>query len=233
MEPNHNMAPAGKATDLFEDVPHAKYSDMLENLAYQRDMAKKRNLAYLALVGICVIACVTIATTFNYKTYVVRVDNATGRVETGGQLTSTNYVPKEAEIRYFLSEFIQNTRTVPLDPVRMRQQWERATHFMTSEATNKMSDFMRKDNPTAKLGKMTVQPTITSLQLYPNTNNTYQIRWYEEEYSINGNATSKKRNYIGLFMVTVEPPTAEGELMINPLGIRIKDLSISEETVGR
>lgn len=62
---------------------------------------KKRNLIYLILIIICVIATVFVTTTASYKTYVVRVNEATGEVQTGGELKVTNYTPQEAEIRHF------------------------------------------------------------------------------------------------------------------------------------
>lgn len=233
MDPNHTDFPKGKAVDNFKNPPHSTYADMLANTAYQRDTERKRNWIYLGLVGICIITTAFIAATANYKTYVVRVDQATGQVETGGQLKATNYTPQQAELKYYLANFIRNTRTVPLDPVQYRVNWENASHFMTQEASNKLMEFTSKDNPSSKLGKATVQPTITSIQLYPGTKNTYQVRWFEEEYNLSGNSTQKKRNYVGLFMLTVVQPTKESELLINPLGITIKDLTMSGENLAQ
>ena len=84
-------------------------------LALDKDVAKKRNLIYLILIIICVIATIFVTTTASYKTYVVRVNEATGEVQTGGELKVTNYTPQESEIRHFLAEFILDTRTIPLD----------------------------------------------------------------------------------------------------------------------
>ena len=63
----------------------------------------------------------------------------------------------------------------------------------------------------------------------PGTNRTYQVRWSEDEYSVSGSATGKKDFYVALFTVTVNPPSKEQELLINPLGLKIADLNYSRE----
>lgn len=222
--------PKGQPTEAFDSKSHGPFQSDLYNLALDKDVAKTRNKWYLAIVALCVLAMVYISTTANYKTYVVRVDNATGQVEAGGELKATNYSPHEAEVKHFLSQFILDTRTVPLDPVQFKLSDERSKHFLTSEAAQKMNSILGKDNPTAKLGHMTVQPQIRSIQLQPGKKDTYQVRWVEDEYSFAGTATGKKVNYVALFSIGFEPQgSKEDELLINPLGFKIKDLTFSKE----
>ena len=233
--PDHSAPPDGNAADIFEKGPGPMkpYSDDLLNFKQQRDTAFWLMKACIVIIGICVIVTVLIATTYNYKTYVVRVDNATGQVETGGELKATNYSPREAEIKYFLTNFVADTRTVPLDPVQYKNNVDRASHYLTTQSANKLADMLKNDDPRAKLGKMTVQPTIRSIQLQPGSKGTYQVRWSEEEYSLSGSSTHRINNYVALFAVTVDPPTKEAELLINPLGLKIKDLTMSIESTSK
>ena len=233
MEPQTKFFPKGEPTEVFDRKAAGTFQSDLYNLALDKDVAKKRNLLYLVLLIICVISIIFIATTANYKTYVVRVDNATGQVETGGQLKATNYKPQEAEIKTFLAQFIADTRTIPLDPVQYKNNWNRARHFMTQEAAQKINAIISKDNPVGLLGRMTVQPQIRSIQLQPGSNSTYQVRWIEEEYAISGNTTGRKVSYVALFSVAIEPQSKEEELLINPLGLKIKDLAISKENESK
>ena len=233
MEPQTKFFPKGEPTDVFDRKAAGTFQSDLYNLALDKDVAKKRNLLYLVLLIICVLSIIFIATTANYKTYVVRVDNATGQVETGGQLKATNYKPQEAEINTFLAQFIADTRTIPLDPVQYKNNWNRARHFMTQEAAQKINAIVSKDNPVGLLGRMTVQPQIRSIQLQPGSNSTYQVRWIEEEYAISGNTTGRKVSYVALFSVAIEPQSKEEELLINPLGLKIKDLAISKENESK
>ena len=91
---------------------------------------------------------------------------------------------------------------------------------------------MKSDNPRTKLGKMTIQPVIKSIQLQPGSKSTYQVRWAEESYSLSGNASNKRINYVALCTVGIDPPSKEDELLINPLGLKIQDLSISVESTS-
>lgn len=230
MDPHHTAPSAGNATDPLENGTLGIYRSETKNLAFQRDNALRARNWCLAIIAICVLAVVFIATTFNYKTYVVRVDNATGAVETGGQLHATNYSPKEAEIKHFLAQWIRDTRSVPMDPVAFKRDIEHAQHFMTNEAAQKYSGLIKNHNPSAKLGHATVIPEIRSIQLQPGSQNTYQIRWSETDFSLSGSMSNKKLNYIALMSIGVDPPTAEKELLINPLGLKITDLTLSVES---
>ena len=230
MESQKRFFPNGEPTALFDRKAAGRFQTDLYNLALDKDVAKKRNLLYIGLLIVCVLATIFIAVTANYKTYVVRVDNATGQVETGGQLKATNYQPQEAELKAFMAEFIADTRTIPLDPVQYKTNWNKAKHFMTNEAAQKYSALVSKENPIAKLGHMTVQPQIKSIQLQPGTKATYQVRWVEDEFSIGGTATGRKVGYVALFSITIEPQSKEEELLINPLGMKIKDLTLTKES---
>lgn len=233
METQTKFFPKGQAREPFDKEASKTFQSDLYNLALDKDVAKKRNLLYLVLTIICVLSTIFVATTANYKTYVVRVDNTTGQVETGGQLKATNYTPKEAEIKHFLARFIADTRTIPLDPVQYKTNWNSAQHFLTQEAGQKMSELTKRDNPVARLGHITTQTQIRSIQLQPGSQSTYQVRWTEEEYSISGNATGKKSNYVALFSIAVDPPSKEEELLINPLGLKIRDMNYSKETESK
>ena len=91
---------------------------------------------------------------------------------------------------------------------------------------------LKSDNPRTKLGKMTIQPVIKSIQLQPGSKSTYQVRWSEESFSLSGGMSNKKVNYVALFSVGIDPPSKEDELLINPLGLKIQDLTISIESTS-
>lgn len=224
--------PEGKPRDIFDRSAHGVYQSDLNNLAYDKHLAQQRNLIYLLLVVLCVASCVYISTTANYKTYVVRVDNATGQVELGNQLVATNYSPREAEIKHFLAEFVANTRTIPLDPVLYKQNWTKAQHFMTQAAAQKYNRMIAQENQTARLGNKTTQIKIRSLQKQPGSDRTYQVRWSETEYNIGGSLTDRIDYYVALFTIVIKPPVKEEELLVNPLGLTIADLNYARETAG-
>ena len=229
MNPQENYEPRGNATDYFDKESLGPTRAAMFNMAYMKDQAVKRNKIYLAIIAILVVAMVVLALTANYKTYVVRVDSTTGRIDGGVELKATPYSPHEAELKYFLTEFIRGTRTVPTDLVLYTQNWDRMQHFMTPEAAGKYTSLMQKENFFEKVGSKTVQPNIMTLQQQPNLKDTYQIRWSEDVHD-GGRLERVKKVYMGLFTIKVVPPTDEKELSINPLGILISDLSYAVET---
>ena len=220
--------PVGNKMEKFDNKAIGKFQTDLYNLAYLRDQATKRNKIYLVIIIILIASLVYVCMTAKFKTYVVRVNDTTGEVSSGIELKARDYSPRQAEINYFLREFIRNTRSVPNDLVVLRKNWERAGHFMTSQALTKYNNLVMKEGRTLdKIRGSMIEPTINTLQLQPGMDRTYQIRWIEESYS--GGGTVTRASYSGLFTVVVSPPTKETELQVNPLGLKISDLVYQKE----
>ena len=183
-EPERKYNMTGSAREPFDKNSYGPFQSMLYNLPYQRDQATRRNKIYLGLIALLIAAMIVVVMTANFKTYVVRVDNATGRIDGAQELKPMAYSPREAEIRYFLMEFLKNTRSIPLDPIMYRNNWATAQHYMTREAAGKMQSMVGKEGQAGKVGKNTVDIVITTLQPQPGSTNLYQIRWRETEYDI-------------------------------------------------
>lgn len=162
--------------------------------------------------------------------YVVEVGES-GVVNKVGLAQSRQYNPKEAEIKYFLSNFVRNTRGMPLDPVVYEQSLKSAYGFLTKQAGNKMSVMLRDENRQDKLGRQTVQTSIGVMLPMTDGSKSYQIRWTEEHFDLNS-GTKKVILMSGIFTVAIKPPTDRAELEVNPLGIYITDFSWAEETPG-
>ena len=227
-EPERKYKPSGRARDLFDANAIGKFQTDLYNLAYLRDQATKRNKYYLIIIVLLIVALVYVCMTAKFKTYVVRVNDTTGEVTAGQEIKARSYDPKQAEIVYFLRQFLHDTRSVPNDMVVLRKNWERASHFMTPDAAKKYNNLVQKEGRTISeiRGKM-IEPTINTLQMQPGMDRTYQIRWVEETFS--GDGPEVRASYSGLFTISVEPPTKEGQLLVNPLGLKISDLTYAKE----
>ena len=138
-----------------------------------------------------------------------------------------NYVPQEREIKYFLKEWVRKIRSVPLDPVMAKENWVAAFSQLHGAALTKMRDVMQQENLPGKLGKETVQ--IEVQVVVPMSTNTYQVRWTETLYSKEGKITEANK-MTGLFSIEIYPPKDEKEILTNPLGLYIKDVSWSRES---
>ena len=69
---------------------------------------------------------------------------------------------------------------------------------------------------------------IQSLVKMANTENSYQIRWNETLIDGIGEIV-QRRNYTGIFTITVEVPETLADLENNPLGIKILDFALTVE----
>ena len=58
------------------------------------------------------------------------------------------------------------------------------------------------------------------------SDNSFEAEWSENIINSNGQDEGQK-NYAGVFTLTIKQPTTEQEILQNPLGIYIVDLSIS------
>jgi type IV secretion system protein VirB5 len=162
--------------------------------------------------------------------YVVEVDSTTGVVRNAGLAEAQEYTPQAAEMKYFLSQFIRNIRSLPLDPVVYKMNMETAYGFLTKQAANKMSVQLQNENPLEHFGKETVQVKIGSMLEMTDSSSSYQIRWMEEHYDI---ASGKKTSIpmSGIFTIRLQLPKQQKDLEINPLGIFIADFNWTPESV--
>lgn len=228
--PEKKYPPVGNARDVFDQgTASGKYLGMVEQVAFQRDKMLKREKFYWGIIGLLIIAMVYIALSANYRVYAVRIDNTSGRIEQAEELKATSYSPREAELKFFLRQFIMDIRTIGKDPVVFKQNWNKAQFFLTEESSRKLQGLIKKEDYFSRIGMVTQQPDIKFIQEQPGMKNTYQVRWVEDVFDMSGNSKSQRLSYVGLFTIRIQPPSKEAELAYNPLGIRIIDLSYAAE----
>ena len=159
--------------------------------------------------------------------YVVTVDKSTGEVEKAGSLIAQEYTPQEAEVRYFIGQFIQNARNLQLDPVQQDKMQAKAYSFLTEGAARKYETIQENEGFKKKYALVTVQTKITSIKKIPDTD-SYHAAWEEQEFTIaDGKQTTRK--YECVFSTTIIPPKDDTTLINNPLGLYISDLNFSSE----
>lgn len=187
-----------------------------------------RYCAYLSLTLSIILAVGLIAQSFKSTVtpYVIEVDSTTGMARAIGPAKEGTYNPQDAEIKYFIKQFIMNTRTVPIDAVLFNKNWDNARALMRKNLAVKMNQMFETDTQMNSFGKQTVLPTIVSIN--KATKDTYQVRWTEEVYDLSGG-----RKYIvpmtGLFTIELDQPRDEATLQANPIGVYISDLNWSKD----
>lgn len=217
-----------------DDYPRTKYQEAEKEWDMRIGDARKAAHSWKMAFFISMLICAIMSGGLTYmssksmvKAIVVMID-PDGIVLNIRPLIEMDYTPQEQQVRHFISEFVKNTRAIPFDSKRFKDNWKSAYNFMSNSAANKMSARIREDNPVNRVGKETVEINIKSVNPAPSSPNTYQVIWAEEVFSIDG-ASKEKYAMTGLFTVDFITPKTEKELLSNPLGMYIRDFSWSRD----
>lgn len=229
MESPKDYSPAGDRLDPFLKGK-SFYLDQLERLAKDRDGWKKSTQRLVLVALVMTLGIVYISMRSEYIPFIVRVDKTTGYTEGVGPITEVKFNPQEAEITYLLGDFIRKIRTVPLDPVVYKNNWNAANYFLSMNASQKLNAMIANEGQAEALGKRTVLPQILSIQPMANTNGkTYLVRWQEETFYIGGTGGKIVETYSGNITFSLTPPKKKEDYYSNPIGLVIEDLSYEKE----
>ena len=190
----------------------------------------------LFLVSVAINLFQSVANTYlgfrasnNIKLIWTRVEKNTGAIVGTDVVTKNNMKVGEDEIKYFIQKFVLDVRTVPMDKKYYNEKIQEQSFYLTNASQEKLNNMVRNDGILTLISeRRTSSAKIISVNKVTNTNNTYQVRWSEEIFGPNGEK-NETRNYIGMFTVDYAVLNTEEEYLKNPLGIIIKDFSISRE----
>jgi type IV secretory pathway TrbF-like protein len=135
------------------------------------------------------------------------------------------YRPTDPQIAFHLARFIEEVRSVPADPIVLRENWLRAYDFATDKGALALNDYARGNDPFALVGKMQVAVDVSSV--IRASNDSFRIAWTERRYQDGALAETSRWSAI-LTVVVQTPRTADG-LRKNPLGVFVTALNWSKE----
>jgi type IV secretion system protein VirB5 len=155
--------------------------------------------------------------------WVVQVDKL-GEAQTVGPATA-DYRPSDPELAWYLAHFVELVRSLPADPIIVRQNWLDAYNFTTASGANALNDYARTNDPFAKLGKEQIALDVSSvIRASPDS---FRVAWTERLYQ--DGALSDTTRWTAILTITVHPPTDADRLRKNPLGIYVTAISWSKE----
>jgi type IV secretion system protein VirB5 len=155
--------------------------------------------------------------------WVVQVDKL-GQAQTVVAATA-DYRPTDPQVAWHLARFIEQVRSVPADPVILRQNWLRAYEWTTDRGSTALNDFARADDPFTKVGKQQVSVDVSSV--IRASADSFRIAWTERHYE-NGQLSTTER-WTAILMIVIQPPRDAERLKSNPLGIYVNAISWSRE----
>jgi len=155
--------------------------------------------------------------------WVVEVDRL-GRAQAVAP-AEAGYRPDDAQIAWHLAQFVSDVRSLPSDPVILRQNWLRAYAYATGEAAVRLGEHARAAEPFARLGREQVTVDVASaVRASPSS---FRIEWVERRYA--GGALAGTERWVAILGVELRPPRQPDALRKNPLGVFVTALSWSKE----
>ena len=135
------------------------------------------------------------------------------------------YRPTDPQIAFQLARFIEQVRSIPADPVIVRQNWLRAYDFTTDKGAMALNDYARANDPFANVGKVQVAVEVSSvIRASPDS---FRVAWIERRYQ-DGSLAATER-WSAILTIVVQPPRTPDALRKNPLGLFVNALNWSKE----
>ena len=136
-----------------------------------------------------------------------------------------DYQPGDPQIAWHLARFIENVRSVPVDPVIVRQSWLAAYDFVTDKGAVALNDYARANDPFAKVGR--VQAAIEISSVIRASNDSFRVAWVERRYE-NASLAATER-WTAIITVVIDTPRDAERLRKNPLGVFVHAINWSKE----
>lgn len=185
-----------------------------------------RALVFLlaAVGGISVHGTVTLARQSRIVPYLVEVDRlgvpmAYGRVE-------DMPAPDERALRGEIARFVGAIRTVHTDPVAQNAMIDRGYAYTRGAARTYVdAHFSAAKNNPHVLGREIIRLVeVRSVRRVAGSRDTWEVQWEEYEVAVRGGG-AVVRPWRGTLRTAVVPPEDEAQLLANPLGVYMTDLS--------
>ncbi|MBN8968111.1 MAG: conjugal transfer protein TrbF [Rhizobiales bacterium] len=155
--------------------------------------------------------------------WVVQVDRL-GQAQTVAAATA-DYRPTDPQIAFHLGRFIEQVRSIPADPIIVRQNWLRAYEWTTDRGAAALNDYARANDPFARVGRQQIAVEVSSvIRASPNS---FRVAWTEEHYE-NGQLATTER-WTAILTIVIQTPRDAERLRANPLGVYVNAISWSRE----
>lgn len=129
--------------------------------------------------------------------------------------------PTNNQIVATLRNWLIGARTVYVD-LRAQQTIVDSTYAATlpdSQAYQSLANYHRENNPYSRAANETVEITVNAV--VPVSEESWQIEWTETVRQRSGKIVSTKQ-WQGTFTIIIVAPTDEAQIMVNPLGVYVR-----------
>jgi type IV secretion system protein VirB5 len=155
--------------------------------------------------------------------WVVQVDRL-GQAQAVAPATA-DYQPSDPQIAFYLARFIEQVRSIPADPIIVRQNWLRAYEFTTQAGAIALNEYARANDPFAQVGKTQISIDVSSVIRASPT--SFRVAWVQRTYQDGALAATER--WTAILTIAVQPPRDAEKLRANPLGIYVNAINWSKE----
>ncbi|MGL4556125.1 MAG: conjugal transfer protein TrbF, partial [Afipia sp.] len=142
--------------------------------------------------------------------WVVQVDKF-GQAQAVAPATA-DYRPTDPQVAWHLARFIEQVRSIPADPVIVRQNWLRAYEWTTDRGSAALNDYARANDPFAKVGKQQIAVDVSSvIRASPDS---FRVAWTERRYESGQLSTTER--WTAILTIVIQPPRDPDRLKANP-----------------
>ena len=197
-----------------------------DRIGSARVQAKNWRLAFfgtLALSGSLAAGLVWLSARGTITPWVVEVDKL-GAAQAVAP-ADADYRPTDPQVAYHLAQFIEEVRSIPSDPVIVRENWLHAYDFTSDKGALALNDYARSNDPFAQIGKLQVAVDVSSV--IRASAGSFRVAWVERHYRDGSLAATERWSAI-LGIVTQTPRTPDA-LRKNPLGLFVHSINWSKE----
>ena len=185
-----------------------------------RVQAKNWRLVALLALMVAFSAIAGLVYSYTHRPFHVHVVEINSKGEHGRIiLADESYDPSDAQIGYLLAQLVELVRSRPLDPVVLRNNWEKAYTFLAGDAIATMNEYAKNNNGLDSLAGRPVARVVQITSVLLLSEISFQVHWIETEYI--GGVVDSQKAYTGAFDIVIDPPTNEAELFRNPLGLYV------------
>src|SRR5262249_13643674 len=130
---------------------------------------------------------------------------------------TANTEPYDAQIAYVLAGFIENVRSLSIDPVVVRANWIDALNYVTPRGARALNAYAGDESPFAKIGRRTIR--VEAIEVVRASVDAFDVRW--EERTFEAGAVIKRERFACALSVVFKSPNIAGMISRNLLGIYI------------
>lgn len=136
-----------------------------------------------------------------------------------------DFRPTDPQMAFHLARFIEQVRSIPADPIVLRQDWLRAYDFTTDRGAQALNEYARSSDPFAQVGKVQVAVDVSSV--IRASDDSFRIAWTERRYQ--DGALIETSHWSAILTAVVQPARTPDALRKNPLGLFINAINWSKE----